>query len=240
MRQNYYNRKDYEDLRKDITEVRIDYKAWIRTIKIIAFSVTIILAVLTYFGYDKIDSLEKTIIDRTNNRLAQTDSILSKIDEKKINEINQRITDKEKEYSQTLKNFEKIITQNKRIEDNILALLPNNKRTERKLSSYYGSHVDDLFDFRPIENSYKQNSVVNFYLIFKETFDLNNADVISLNLFRGNYIIKQYYYVIEQRFNKINLTFDVEKGDYTIEFGFLSKSNDKPTFHSYKKNIKII
>jgi hypothetical protein len=240
MRNYFYNRKDYDDLRKDITEVRIDYKSWMRTIKVITFSVTIILAVLAYFGYDKIDSLENTIIERTNNRLAQTDSILSKIDEKKINEINQRISDKEKEYTQTLKNFEKIITQNRRIEDNILALLPSNKRIERNFSSYYGGRVDDFFDFRPIENSYKQNSIVNFYLIFKETFDLNKADVISLNLFNNNYIVKQYYYLIEQRFNKIDLTFDVEKGDYTIEFGFLSKSGDKPTFHCYKKAIKII
>ena len=240
MRNFSHNRNSYEDLKKDITEVKIDYKSWMRTLKTIGFSITVILAIFAYFGYDKIDSLEKTILERTNNRLAQTDSILAKIDSKKINELNQRISEKEKEYSQTLNNFEKIISQNKKIEDNILALLPNNKRVERNYSSYYGGKVDDLFEFRPIENNYKQNSVVNLYLIFDETFDLSKADCISINLYKGNYVIKRHYYSVQERFNKINFTFDVDKGDYAIEFGFLSKSNDKPTYHSFKKYIKIL
>lgn len=119
MNRNNSPRRGYEELRKEIVEVKIDYKAWMRSLKIIGFSVTIILALLAFWGYDKIDTIEKTILERTDQRLAQSDSLLSKIDDKRIADLNNKLLLKEKEYTQTIKSLENIITQNKQIEDKI-------------------------------------------------------------------------------------------------------------------------
>jgi hypothetical protein len=240
MRNILGHRKDYDDLRKDIIEVKIDYKSWMRSLKVIAIAVTVVLSILAYFGYDKIDTLEKTILDRTNSRLAKTDTLLSKIDEKRIDAINKRITEKETEYNSTLKSIEKVINQNKIMEEKILSVLPNNTRVNRELKSFMAGQQDDIFETRQLQATYNRNQKTSLYLIFDEKYDLKNVDVICLQMTKDNVIQKDYYYAVEQRFNKIEVTFDLPSGNYKLEFGFLTKSNNLPTFHRIVRNIKII
>jgi hypothetical protein len=99
----------YEKLRDEVLEVKVDYRAWLRSLKVIALCVTIILAILAYFGYDKIESIESTAVQRVNERLAKTDSLISLIDEVRIhqldqmlNELSQRVDGKEQELDQLM------------------------------------------------------------------------------------------------------------------------------------------
>lgn len=240
MRHNLSPRKDYDDLRKDINDVRIDYKSWMRSLKVIAISVTVVLSILAYFGYDKIDTLEKSIIERTNSRLAKTDTLLSKIDEKRIDNINKRITEKENEYNVTLNSISKIINQNRIVEEKILSVLPNNKKTDREPRTISLKQPDNIFEVRQLQATYTKNQKISLYLIFAEEYDLKNVDVICLHISKNNVLQKDNYYLVEQRFNKIEVTLDLNSGDYEFEFGFLTKSKVVPDFHRIIKKIKII
>lgn len=232
-------RNNYNPIWQEIVEIKSDYKSWIRSLKVIAIAATLILSILAYFGYDKIDTLEKTVLERTNERLEKTDSLLSKIDDKRIEEINKKIHEKEKEYKQILNSFDEIIIQNRQMQDKILSILPPNKRIEAHVDSYYESDNNDYFEIQPISKSFKQNSKVHLYLIFNENFNLKNAEFICFQLMQGNTANKIYYYQIEQRFNNIYFTLDVAKGNYLIQLGYYSKSNNKQTFYNIKKNITV-
>ncbi|MCL4548701.1 MAG: hypothetical protein M1495_09045 [Bacteroidetes bacterium] len=237
---NRRNIPDYEKLRDELFKVSVDYKAWMRSLKIIAIAITIILTLLAFFGYDKIDTIEKTILERANLRLAKTDSILSKIDDKKINELNMRLVEKEKQYEQTLSNFEKLLSQNEKIEDRILQLLPNNKRIEYKLSTYIIKSPEDYFQIKPIKNIWHSNEIMNLYLVFNDNFDLKKVTALRFQLSDSKYLVKDYYFQNEQRFNKIEITLDVGKGDYFFEFGFITKENNEDVFYRFVKKIKIL
>ncbi len=107
-------KSSYEKLRDELFDTRVDLKAWIRSMKILGICVPILLFILAFLGYDKIESIEQ--------------KILSKIDEKRLNELNQRILAKEVEFEQTLKNFEKVLSKNKELEEKLLTALVSNER----------------------------------------------------------------------------------------------------------------
>lgn len=108
---------------------------------------------------------------------------------------------------------------------------------ERSLSSLYQKDIEDIFEVRPIKDTYNQNETTNLYLIFKDEFDLSSAEAIHFQLLKDNTFVKYSFYQIEQRFNKINVVFDVKKGKYQIEFGFRSKADEIPTYFRTIKNI---
>ncbi|MDP4194857.1 MAG: hypothetical protein Q8940_07400 [Bacteroidota bacterium] len=239
MLRNKNNESSCEKLRDEVFKINVDYHTWMRSLKVIGICVTIILTLLTFFGYDKIDSIEKTILERANVRLAKTDSLLAKIDDKRINEINYKLLQKEKEYEVTIGNFEKMIAQNERLEERILQLLPDNKRIDVKLNSYISKSPEDIFEIRPVKDSWNNNENMKLYLIFNDKYDLNKVIGLKFSIDNSKYEIKDYYYQIEQRFNKISVTLDLAKGPYLINFGFLEKSKDIPTYYHISKKINI-
>ena len=240
MKQNNSFHRSYDKMQNDIIEIKVDYRSWLRSLKVIGSSIAIILGILAYFGYDKIDTLESTILKQLNSRLAITDSLLSNIDEDKLDKLNIRLEEKEKEYNKTIANIARIIMLNKEIEDKILETLPNNSIIKQKYTTMYQSGNENIFEVKPIKKTYKQNSNEYFYLIFFENYSLENADFVLFQIQKGNSVLKDSFNKIESRFNKIELNFNIPKGKYIIEFGIVTKSNSTPTFHRVKKEIEII
>jgi len=92
---NEENPSSYEKLKEDLFDYRIDIKSYKRNLNTIRISGSIIISVLAFFGYNKIESIQESILRRANERLAITDSILAKIDQKKIDSLNEIIAQKE-------------------------------------------------------------------------------------------------------------------------------------------------
>ena len=103
-------------LKDQVIEARIEYKSLWRVIKVSSWFVGFIFIIIGFFGYNKMDSIESMIIERANSRLAQTDSILAKIDTSKINELNRRLLEKQREYETILENFQKFVDSQKILE----------------------------------------------------------------------------------------------------------------------------
>lgn len=201
-------------------------------------SATVVIAILAFFGYEKVDKIEKTILERANQRLEKTDSLLAKIDEKRIDEINQRLIEKEKEYQKTISHFDKLISQSKEIEKRLLDLLPENERTEYPLEAYIVKPPSDLFEIRSFPSKFKVNEKANIFMILSENIDLKKVKVLSIKLMHGDTLIKDYYYKPKVNLNKMSITFDVKQGDYRLLVGFFAESKKEEDIF-YKLSQKI-
>ena len=118
----------------------------IRNLNTIIIAGTLIISVLAFFGYNKIENIEKIVIDKTNQRLAITDSLLAKIDQKKIDSIKNILIVKEKEYSTIITNFEKTIQQNRELELLFLKSIPENESIKENNVSYSLGNPEGLFE----------------------------------------------------------------------------------------------
>ncbi len=230
------DKPSYEKLRDELMDTRIDLKAWIRSMKILGVSVSIILFILAFLGYDKIESIEQ--------------KILSKIDEKRLNELNQRIIAKEREFEQTLINFEKVLSKNKELEEKLLASLVSNERVSApKMDSSLLVPAEDKFQIREFPLTFKKNSKQNLFLTFSDNIDLKNAELLEVAILQkkseSQYTqYADYFFKVQQKLNKLSFVVDVDPGNYLLRAGYLVKSKSKSdkaeySFYSYEYNIKI-
>lgn len=258
----------YEKLREEIVEVKVDYKAWLRSLKVIAVAVTIILALFAFFGYDKIESIESTIIGAVNERIAKTDSLISLVDQVRISELdvrlielthrveekekeltqrigqlNERIRAKERDYQLTLSNFERFLSKNQEVERRLLQLLPTNQRIDYSLGTYHIRPPEDYFEIRPFPSSFERNERVDIFLTFADKFDLNRAEALCIHLMKveegKHFLYRQYFFEVQEHLNKLALTLDVGEGDYTLETGFIEVKNDNTYFYRSAQKVEV-
>jgi len=155
----------------------------IRNLNTIIIAGTLIISVLAFFGYNKIENIEKIVIDKTNQRLAITDSLLAKIDQKKIDSIKNILIVKEKEYSTIITNFEKTIQQNRELELLFLKSIPENESIKENNVSYSLGNPEGLFEVVINNKKLKSGQKDFVYLIFQEDLDLGPDDFISIKLY---------------------------------------------------------
>jgi hypothetical protein len=224
-----------EKLKSDLFDYRIDIKAYKRNINTIIICGSLIISVLGFFGYNKIESIQNSILERANERLAITDSILSKIDQKKIDSLNEIISQKEIEYQQTIENFENTILKNRALEDKLLKSLPENKRSNNNVNHYEIEYSNSYFEVRPFRKTLRPRENESIFLVFKDNVITSKNDFIILSLYpkgRGILLMEKRY-DIDTRLNR--LSFEIEKfenfTDYTLRIGYCMKlDSDK-----YKK-----
>lgn len=241
---NDENTSSYDNLREDLFDYRIDIKSYKRNLNTIIISGSIIISVLAFFGYNKIESIQESILRRANERLAITDSILAKIDQNKIDSLNEIIAQKEIEYRQTIENFENIISNNKALEDKLLKSLPENKRTNLSVNAYTTEFPTSIFEIRPFKKTLKIGETESVFLIFKEDLIDSKEDFISINLHpKGrNILLMDKNYDIDTRLNRIS--FGIEKfenySDYVLEIAYFKKeTKDRYRKYYITENIKL-
>lgn len=238
------NSSCYEKLKEDLFDYRIDIKSYKQNLNTIIISGSIIISIITFFGYNKIESIQESILRRASERLAISDSILAKIDQNKIDSLNKIITQKEIEYRQTIENLENIISINKALEDRLLKSLPENKRTNFSVNAFTTEFPTSIFDIRPFKRTLKLGETESIFLIFKEDLIDSKEDFISINLYpKGrNVLLMDKNYDIDTRLNR--LSFGIKKfenySDYVLEIAYFKKES-KERYRKYyiMENIKL-
>ncbi|MCD4663979.1 MAG: hypothetical protein K8R68_01835 [Bacteroidales bacterium] len=237
------NSSNNEKLREELFEIRVDVQVYKRSFKILVTSVVIITAIIAYFGYDKIDTIQKDILKKANQRLAQTDSLLSNIDQSKLDTLNIKLSKKVKEYELTLANFDLVLQSNKELENKLFATLNTNKRVEYPLKSLYQHSPEDFFKLKKFPNVFKPNEKLDLFLSFSDSFELSSAEVLKLEITKTKndqlYQVKDYSFEVQQRLNKLSITLDIAKGKYILDVGFIKKDKEKYHFYRFRKNIVI-
>lgn len=238
------DRSIIDKLRDELFNYRVDIKSYIKNLNTIMISGTVLIALLAFFGYNRIDSIEKTILEEANKRLAVTDSILAKIDQSKIDSLNTFLIIKEKELIQTISNFEKIIYQNKSLEMKLLNSLPENDRINRKEGGYIDGLLADYVEMKPFKTILNEKEIVYIYLVLKENVEFASDDYISLAIYpKGRGVLLDYkYYNVNSKLNKISFGLRKFKNykDYRIEVAYFKKEN-KDTYRRYytSQNIEL-
>ncbi|MBI5216975.1 MAG: hypothetical protein HY960_14570 [Ignavibacteriae bacterium] len=239
-----HDQSNFEKLRDELFEVRVDIKAYIRSLKILGSSVAILFTILAYFGYDKIDSVQQTILNKANQRLAQTDSLLANIDQTKLDSLNRLLVQKQKEYQITLSNFELALRRNKELEFKLFDALKPNERTEYEIPSWTVHPPEDFFEVKYLPDKYRSGEKLDLYLSFSESFNLNDVKVLRVELteYREGqaYRIRDYKFKVQQRLNKFSITLDIPKGKYLLEVGFVKMEGNGHGFYRLQKSIEIV
>jgi len=234
---------DYQKINEDLIEVRVEIKSYKQSFKILVSSVAVIIAILAYFGYDKIESIQKQILNSANQRLAKTDSLLSNLDQQKLDLLNEKLIQKTKEYEKTLSNFNKALTRNKELESRLFSALPTNKRIESKISTYHVLSPEDYFEIKQLKNSFRSGEKFAAYLSFNDSFDLSLAKELKLTITQKKegkrFMVKDYSFEVHDKLNKLSCTLNIEKGEYILEIGFIKEDSGEKYFYRYKKNISI-
>jgi len=234
----------YEKLKEDLFDYRVDIKSYKRNLNTIMVCFSIIISIAAFFGYNKIESIQESILIRANERLAITDSLLSKIDKHKIDSLNEIISQKEIEYKQTIDNFENVISNNRALEDKLLKSLPENKRIALNVNSYSTEFPTSIFEILPFRKTLKSGDNESIYLIFKDDVINSKEDFISINLFpKGhNILLLDKRYDIDTRLNR--LSFGIVRFenyiDYVLEIAYFKKEkNDNYRKFYITENIRL-
>ena len=239
---NEKEESNYEKLRDELFDYRVTIKTYIKNLNTIIISGTIIFALLAFFGYDKIENIERIIITKVDKRLAITDSILSKIDQRTIDSLNILLTEKELELKKTIENFEKTISRNNELELNLLKNLVENKRIESKNVSRHIEPNTDVFDIREFKTDFNINELGYIYLVVRDGFELDESCFINLSLYpkNRNILLQDKYYSIDSKFNKLSFVLN-EKFEkytvYTLEISLFKKEGK--SYKEYKRKIDI-
>ena len=236
--------KDYnnlEKIRNDLFDYRVDIKSYIKNLNTIIIAASIIISVLAFFGYNKIENIEKIVLEKANQRLALTDSLLAKIDQKRIDSINMVLTSKEKEYETTINNFEKAIQQSRELELILLKNLPENESIKEKNVTYTIGNPKGLFEVIIKKRKLGKGQKEFIYLIFQENTSFGKSDFISVSLSpKGRNIITfQKYYKLNSKLNKVSFTLVPYKNyrKYNLSVSYYKK--DAKYYTNYKINTEI-
>lgn len=232
-----------DKLRDELFDYRVDIKSYRKNLNTLAVAGTILLSMLAFFGYNKIENIEETIMQRANERLALTDSLLAKIDQAKIDSLNQLLLSKEQEYNVTIANFERILRQSTDLQKKLLESLPENERTNGKTNSYSEEYPTSIFEINSFNKSLTKDQTEFLYLIFKDNIDFSRDDYISITLYPkgGRIILLDKNYKISSKLNKISYGIPPYENykEYELQISFFKKEDNRYKRYWIKENVNL-
>lgn len=235
---------DYEHLRNELFDVRVDLKAWLSSVKVITISASIIVFILGFFGYSKIESIESKVFDQVNERLQVTDSLIASLDKSRIDSLNQLLNEQEQRYKETIKNLEESIRSSEKIRSNLIKSLPSNTRIEGNLDGYTRKSPDGLFTLTEIQKEFDLNESINVGLIFEESVSLEDIKSIYISVIKkdedgSQVLVKRSFYQVAGNINKIPISFDFYRGSFELSIGFLEEGREYDLYYSKDFQINI-
>lgn len=238
-------KKNYQEekIRDELFEYRVDIKSYKAKLNVIIYAGSILLVILAFFGYDKIENIETTILDRAGERLAQTDSILAKIDQPRIDSINRLLLLKEQEYSVVISNFEKIVQQSLEIQGKLLESISENERTDNKTDVYTQEYSTDVFIIHPFNRELIRNQVEYVYIVFNDGVEFSEEDYLSISLKpkgRGIILFSKNY-AVSSKFNKVSFAIEPfeDYKEYELHVSYFKKESKNYRRFYVVEDIKL-
>jgi hypothetical protein len=236
-RRIYPNESNCEKLRDELFDTKVDLKSFIRSIKIIVTSVSIIITILAFFGYNKIENIQTQILEQANERVAKVDTLLAKVDENRINIMNAKILATQKNLDSLYNNIGKLIIKNKKLEDMAINTLPPNEQIELSIPQWFENNGDNDFEIRMKTNT---NNKKDLFVIFNDNFDLNKVKCLAVevsNVLSKNTCLFFNCYKIQGRINKLSFQQNFAVGSYKLQVGYFTVQNGK---YSFYKSVRIL
>lgn len=220
--------KDYEKLRDELFKYRIEINAFQRSIKTIIACVTLVIAILSYFGYDKIDSVVNKIEQQTNKRLASTDSILSQIDTHYLDSLTLLVEERTALYENALKELERGMEANKELLNVVISNMNYNKRTTRDIKSFTVDNGVGLFDIIQYADELRSGELGECYVVLNDDVVISDDNVFLVEILpKGRNVLVYYqFFEINGRYNKFNYSFSKfeQYDDYILRVALIKKT----------------
>ena len=234
-----------EKLRDELFDYRVDIKTYKRNLSTIIIAGSVLISILAFFGYSRIENIETTIMEQANARLAITDALLSKIDQTKIDSLNQLLVSREQEFLYTIYNFERIIQQSNDLQMLILQGLPANSRIEeRRVERFIREFPTNIFTLHPFNTELSRSQIEFIFLSIDDSVEISDDDFLAVRLFpRGRRVILlENHYAVNSRFNKLSFGINPFQDyvEYDLEIALFRRGrNNAFTKHYVVKNIRL-
>jgi len=237
------NNSKIDDLSQDVKELEIEISSYKKCIKLLSFIIPLFLFIFAYFGYDKFESIKDDIMKKANQRLAETDSLLSEIDTTMISKLKSELGQNINLYKETLSNLEEAIRTNKELRDQLLQNLPDNEIITTQVTQYYVRDPQNIFSIEKFDMVHKSGQKISIFLKLNNTNDGINLTSIDIKINRHdeNSIIsvRSYSYKPRDGFNKLKCSLNIDPGKYKINIGVTENRNDKYYFYREVYDIEI-
>ena len=230
------NNDSIEKLRGELFQYRVEICSYKRSMKYLIACVTVVIAVLGFFGYDKIDSVADKFEKRASNRLSVTE-----LDTHFLDSITDLIYKTTNVYENSLKTLEKGVQYNIDYV-NLISKLSYNKRAEKTPDTYFERNATNVFDIAYYSDSIREDIIGECYVVMRDEYKYNTEDVFLIAVYPRGRNIAVYYqpFVVKNDYNKFYFQFSKYEDyvNYRLEVVLLKKQGDGAI--GYRNNKPVV
>ena len=204
------NLQSFEKLRDELFQYRVDIQSYKRSMNTLWACVPIIMAILAFFGYNKIESLLDRVEQNASERLSETDALLSKVDTHYLDSLTAIVEERTIAYEEAIAALEKGTRVNNELYKKLISGLPYNKRIEMKVEPYVGKDATNVFDVVFYSEKYQYNQIGECYVVMGDDYSLEKDDVFLIEVRPQNrhMIIFSETFEVLSNYNKFHFKFE--------------------------------
>ena len=235
------NPQSYEKIRDELFQYRVDIQSYKRSMNVLWACVPIIMAVLAFFGYNKVEALLDKVEQNANERLSKTESLLSKVDMHYLDSLTAIVEERTIAYEEAIGALEKGTRVNNDLYKKLISGLPYNKRLETKLVPYVGKDATNIFDIVFYSEKYKYDQTGECYVVMGDEYCIEKDDVFLIEVRPGNrhVIIFGETFEVRGNYNKFHFKFGrfEQYSDYELVVLLLRKKGKETIGYELSRPI---
>lgn len=237
------NVDSYEKLRNELFDYRVEIQSFKHSIKMLCACVSVVLALLGFFGYNHIESILDKVESNANSRLATTDALLAKVNTEVLDSLMLEVEKKTASYSTAISALEKGTRVNNELYKKLIDGLPFNNSIENKYDPYILKDVNNLFDIVYYSSDYSAGKKGECYVVMGEKYIKEKEDVllVSIETKDRNRSLFYQYFEVQSNYNKLYFRFSKfnDDTDYYLRIILLRKNGTETYGYNYSKRITL-
>lgn len=240
---DFKNENSYEKLRDELFEYRVDIQAYKRSVNVLCACVSIIVAILGFFGYNRIEALLEKVEQNANERLEKTDELLAQVDIQYLDSLTTIVEARTKSYEAAISALERGTRVNNDLYKKLINGLPYNIKSEERILSYTDRDAINIFDIVFYDSSYSYGATGECYVVMGEEYKPQADDIFLVEVFPKNRNVTVYYqtFVVQSNYNKFYFKFKEfeQYKDYLLSVVLLQKKGGTTYGYHMSKHIMV-
>lgn len=224
------NNVSYEKLRDELFQYRVDIQTYKRSMNMVWACVSVVVAILGFFGYNRVEALLDKVEQNANERLSQTDELLAKVDMNYLDSLRTIVEQRTLSYEEAISALEKGTRVNNDLYKKLFDGLPYNKRVDNSYDAYYPSDATNIFDIIYYTESYSLGKDGDCYVIMGEEYKYEVDDMFLVEIMPKDRNMAIYYqkFEVHNNYNKLHFNFKKfeQYKEYTLDVILLRKKGD--------------
>lgn len=242
----------YEKLREELFQYRVEISSYKKSMKYLIGCVSVVIAVLAFFGYDKIDTIIKGIERQTNQRLAKTDSLLSTIDIYYLDSLKAVVSEKTHSYEEAIAALERGTQANQELFRIMIENMSYNTRIENSFTSfnvadsqpsYIGKEGIGFFDIVYYTGELNDGGEGECYVVLEDGLERDDSDFFLVEVLPNGRNVAIFYqcFKIQGKYNKIPFVIHrfENYSDYRLRVIYIKQSEKNNIGYSLQRPVKI-